>query len=637
MSGPAPESVENRSSGVEEGHTERARDTHWLVDNPVRTGMLLILLLSTAVRYNILRDSFFITDDFMLTSRAVENALDWDYLTRVHTGHFEPVGFAVMWVLARVAPWNWGITVVVLLTAQVLVSVLVWRLLTELFTRRALVLVPFGLYCLTPMTIPAFTWLSAAIIWIPLIAALAGASRSHARYLRTGRFKDAAWATAWFVFGLASFEKILIFLPFAIAFTVAISPQVPLRLGPLTRLARRTWQIWVGYGLATVAYVFAYVQGSSQTGATSQLGLPSLSQLWDFSFLSFLRTFVPGTLGGPWDWQPAGYGGAMVNSPRGFDWVTWFVAGAAVLVSLVFRRHIGRAWFALLVYLAGSIGALALGRAWFSGGAAGLETRYLADAVIPLVIVVGMLIMPLRGETSPWLATAGQVRSAVPPSTLISTAVALGVLWLSLALHSANGYANLSAANPYRDFVQNAKQSINNLPKRAQVYDAPLPVGILGPLFEEYNLTSRFLAPVAPPDVRRELYNRQVYTRPYMLTAAGRIVPMRVAGSESPAPLDGLCGWQPVDGEVAIPLKEAAFDWPWAVRVGYLAGGRTPGVIELGDDSQRVSFRPGLGEIVVHLVGGDNEVRITDLDESVSICFGDAQVGNPVPHPDFAR
>ena len=53
--------------------------------------------------------------DYMLSARAVENPLSWGYLTRVHTGHFEPIGFTVMWLLAHLAPLNWSVTVLVLI------------------------------------------------------------------------------------------------------------------------------------------------------------------------------------------------------------------------------------------------------------------------------------------------------------------------------------------------------------------------------------------------------------------------------------------------------------------------------------------------------------------------------------------
>ena len=103
-------------------------------------------------------------------------------------------------------------------------AALVWSLLVELFGRRWLVLLPYGIFCLTPLTLPAFTWLSAAIIWLPLMIAIAGAPALAHPLRRHGRSRDAAFAVVWLVVGLASFEKIVIFLPYLVFFTVAITP-----------------------------------------------------------------------------------------------------------------------------------------------------------------------------------------------------------------------------------------------------------------------------------------------------------------------------------------------------------------------------------------------------------------------------
>lgn len=615
-------------------HASTDETTPWLLRDPIRTGFLAIVALMVAVRFNILRDSFFITDDFMLQSRAVEHELGWDYLTRVHTGHFEPIGFGFMWVLTKLAPWNWTVAMLAMLVAQVLVAVLVWRMLVALFGRRALILVPFALYCLTPLTMPAFTWLSAAIIWLPLTAALAGAIANHVVYLRSGRWEDAVWAIFWFCFGLASFEKIVIYLPFIAVLTLAVSPAVRPRVRDILGVLRRTWVVWVGYAVASVVYLVIYLDGSDRAEASANLEVPTLEQLGEFVYLSVFRTMIPGTLGGPWDWQPASYAGAMVDSPRLFDWATWIVFAAVVVLSLLTRRRIGRAWLALVVYLGGSIAALGIGRVAYSGPLAALETRYLADAIVPLVVVVGMCLMPLDDEPDAWLPQARRWAAAVPQTTVLWCSGLAAGLWLALALHSASGYASFSAANPYRDFVETTRESLAALPDDAQVIDTPLPVDILGPLFLEYNDVSRFVAPVATAEQRAALGTRQGMTEPLMLTSEGTFAPVRVEGFASPPPYEGLCGWQPeADGRVALPLTDTAYEWPWVVRVGYLSGQESTGTIHLGEDSREVTFTEGLGEVFVPLVGGGSEVVIDGLDPDAGLCFGDVQVGNPHPAP----
>jgi len=605
--------------------TDTARN-HWLARDPVRTGLLLILVITLSVRFSIIRDSFFNTDDYVLTTKALENH-GWGYLTEIGTGHFSPFALAMMWLLAHVAPWNWGATAFLLILGELFVAVLVWRLLTELFGRRLLVLAPFALYCLSPLTAPAFTWLAAALAALPLMAALAGALRHHARYLRLGRGRDVVMATLWVLFGMASFEKILIYFPFVVVLTVALSPGTLLRPRPLLKLAKSTWLIWISYLATAIAYVIVYLTRSGSTDGTALISLPSAGQFWDFINISLLRTFVPGAFGGPWAWGPS----ALVNSPRAFEWICWILALGVVGGTLMLRARIGRAWASLGVYLLCSFAIVGVGRLPYYDAWIGLATRYLSDAVLPLTIVVGMCLMPLRGEIDARLPLAQSVATRIPRVVLVGVGSAASLMGVALAFHSLNGFATLATANPYRAFVLNAQESLAKLPPGAQVYDMPLPVNVVGPLFGEYNLTSRFLAPVATAKRRHEMYTLKSYTNPYYLAEDGHFVRMTVAGMKSPAPLPGLCGWTPQSGQIAVPLTGSAFVWNWAVRVGYLADRDTQATIVLGNDRQKVQLHAGLGEVYLPMLGGANEVRVEEMNPEAKVCVGDVQVGTPAP------
>lgn len=599
---------------------------HWLARDPVRTGLLLVLVITLSVRFSIIRDSFFSTDDFALTTKALENH-GWGFLTEIWNGHFFPFGLAVMWLLAHVAPWNWGATALLLIVGELVVAVLVWRLLTELFGRRLLVLAPFAMYCLFPMTAPGFTWLTAALVLLPLMAALAGALRHHARYLRLGKRRDVAMATLWVLFGMASFEKILIFFPFVVVLTLALSPQTAIRPRPLLALIRRTWLIWVSYLATAVAFVLLYITRSGPRDGTALVTMPSTGIFWDFVNVGVLRTFVPGVFGGPWTWSTEG----LVDSPRAFEWTCWILALVVVGGTLMLRQRIGRAWLALGVYLLCSLVVVAVGRLQYYGAPTGLAARYLSDAVLPLTIVVGMCLMPRRDEENVWLPLAQSVSTRIPRPVRVGVGSAASLVVVALALHSLSGFATHATATPYRAFVLNAQASLAKLPASAQVYDQSLPVGVVGPLFLEYNLASRFLAPVATAKRRHEMYTLKSYTNPYYLTEDGHFVPMTVAGTKSPAPLPGLCGWLSKAGQIAVPLTGSAYEWNWAVRVGYLADQDTQATIVLGKDRQTVQLHRGLGEVYLPMVGGGNEVRVEGLNPQAKVCVGDVQVGTPAP------
>jgi hypothetical protein len=278
--------------------------------------------------------------------------------------------------------------------------------------------------------------------------------------------------------------------------------------------------------------------------------------------------------------------------------------------------------------LACSLGVLAAGRVALGGPILALETRYLADAAVPLAVAIGAAIMPLVGERHPWLPFAERVRGQLVPNRQWITVVTVGTL-VALSLHAMNAYATVSSANPYRSFVENVRTSLAALPEDAEIWDTPLPVDIVGPIFEEYNLVSRFVAPMLSPAERDEIAGRTQFTRPYYLDPTGRFQPMWVEGFASPAPIAGLCGWTSEGGRVAVPLTDTAFEWDWVVRVGYLTDGATNATVHLGEDSQLVSLKEGLGEVFVRLLGSGREVVVDGLDPGVLVCVGDVQVGSP--------
>jgi hypothetical protein len=294
------------------------------------------------------------------------------------------------------------------------------------------------------------------------------------------------------------------------------------------------------------------------------------------------------------------------------------------------RRRIGRAWAALLVYLLCSLAVVSVGRLQY-GAWTGLATRYLSDAILPLTVVAGMCLMPLRGEVDAWLPFARSLSMSVPRTTRRWIGSGASLMVVALALHSLSGFAARVTTTPYRSFTLTTRQSLAELPASAQVYDQPLPVAVVGPLFGEYNLASRFLAPVATAVRRKEMYTLKRYTNPYYLTKEGHFVPMTVVGVKSPARPPGTCGWTSQEGRIAVPLNGSAYIWNWTVRVGYLASQDTPATIVLGDDRQKVQLHKGLGEVYLPMTGGGKEVRVEGLEPGANVCVGDIQVGTPAP------
>jgi len=239
--------------------------------------------------------------------------------------------------------------------------------------------------------------------------------------------------------------------------------------------------------------------------------------------------------------------------------------------------------------------------------------------------------MPLGGELDAWLPLARSVSTRLPRAVRVWVGSVTGLLVVALAFHSLSGFAAHATNTPYRAFTVTARESLARLPASAQVYDQPLPVPVVGPVFGDYNLTSRFLAPVATAKRRQEMYALKSYTNPYYLTQDGHFVPMTVAGLKSAARPLGRCGWTARAGLVVVPLTEAAYEWTWTVRVGYLAARDTPATIVLGTGRTPVQLHKGLGEVFLRIQGSGREVRVEELDPGTDVCIGDVQVGTPAP------
>lgn len=589
--------------------------------------------LSLVIRGSLLREAYFLPDDYMLSTRAVENEFTLDYLTRVHTGHFEPIGFAFMWVHAHYATFSWAWASVFLIVCQAVLLVMVWKLLVEMFGSRWLVLMPFTLFCFSPLTVAAFTFLAAGILWLPLMIATAGVMRYHVRYMRDGRIRDARIAWFWLFVGMASFEKIVIVLPFLVIFSLALEGSYRNSIRPTRDMLRRQRPIWIGYTALLAAYCVVYMNGARQAAATADILAPDPRVLFDYVFLTLTRTTIPGLFGGPWSWTGSGgYGLAFVDSPLVFDFITLALIFAVIMGSLLLRRFIALYWLSFLVHLVFAMSMVGISRVPTLGSVFGLETRYLADSVLPLVVVIGCCVMPLVGERNP-LTAEGQLLVRPRSHILRWSAVVVTGLIVLVSLNSIARLAPFIGNNPGKEFLSNVRNGLAELPEGAQIVDSPVPGGIMTSFFNEYDWVSRFIAPLVPAEEREALYTRTIYTDPYVMDEDGSFAPMDLGAiSASALPEPGWC-WSNDNGTIVVPVTPDAYTWHWVVRIGYLSTSELTGMVALGGEPQPVPFNEGLGEVWVSLVGGGSELTVTGVPSDAQICIGDVTVGTPTPSP----
>jgi hypothetical protein len=138
------------------------------------------------------------------SSPGLGHSFTWSYLTFVGAGHFFPGVYAIVWVVARIALYNWAFAsaiTVIMLAAAGLVAL---RLLRTLFGNRPAILVLLVVYLVCPLTMLDLRWWSTAIESLPLQIAVFMALDAQVHYVRTGRFRHAIAAAAWSVQDLQS-------------------------------------------------------------------------------------------------------------------------------------------------------------------------------------------------------------------------------------------------------------------------------------------------------------------------------------------------------------------------------------------------------------------------------------------------
>ncbi|MCC5579831.1 hypothetical protein IMZ11_29820 [Microtetraspora sp. AC03309] len=483
---------------------------------------LALIVVSLVLKAGVLARGYFIEDDFLFVGDAYEHGLTWDYLMRVHKGHLMPGALALVWVLSRVAPYNWFLVSSVMLALQAAASAGMLLLLRRLFGDRPGILVPLALYVFAPLTVPALSWWSAALNAVPLQVAMVFSLAAHVKFLRTGAVRHAWHGLAWAAFGMA-FSTKGAFLPlvtFALT-TAYFGPLAPAASWPraIVRELRSRLRIWVAYVALLGVYSLVYVLQQGTAGDEGA-GVPKADVAAGLLGWMLGRTFPTGVVGGPLNWGGLAGTGGLADPPVAMVVVSWLVLAGLVALTCLYRRFAWRAWAiaALYVVVADAMPTV-LARGRYTA-LVGTETRYVADAVVVFAVCFALSALPLRGEKDAY-------RRRLPDMTPLATAL-LTVAFLAASVASVNAYGNtLTAADRIQPYVDNVRTSLAKLPAGAEIYPRPVPAHVVLPWNGDRRLTSRVLAPLADEAVRARMRDPGPAERPYVVDDSGRIVPVQ--------------------------------------------------------------------------------------------------------------
>lgn len=610
-------------------------DTRTEAGRPVATGTgagrvppvvavgLILIAAQLVWRHDLLDRAYFINDDYIYLYRAVTQHLGWDYLMYNYDGQLMPVGFAIVWVLAHLAPLNWTAATAVTLALQAAASLALLYALRVLFGTRWLILLPLALYLVTPLTVPTLGWWAASLNNLPMQIAVPLAVGWHVRYLRRGQVRYAVLAAAAILFAQASYLKGGIIPLVLLALTSAYFVSGTWDRNLLTAL-RRHGRVWALYGGLMALQVVVYLMRWN-SGTRTHLLSPKFGQSLSFTWRLAGETFVTYAVGGPWTWVTAGvnYGTPRPSATQVV--AGWLVLLALVVISVRYRRVAYRAWVILFAYvLVADVLPPLLGRMAVIGPIIGFETRYVADAA-PLVAILGALaFLPLAGEKRPYVRPLPTGQAVPVLAGLACGAYAVAAVW------SVHSYGKLLGDTRGASYVANARQSLRHVPANADVYPRRMPGYVMDPLFAGRALSPDLLAPVVPPRQRAGLERQGPTETPLVLDDTGRLKPAKVVGPASGAPAPGHACWETTFGSVQIPMNSHVTDGTWTVQLSYLAAAPAKVVVDLGDGHAVVPVTRKLGRVYFPISGSGDQIKITAPPAS-KLCVGDVTVGYTDP------
>lgn len=593
---------------------------------------LALIVFQLCLKGLFLSHFFFTQDDYRYLDRGLDNGLTWNYLMWVDAGHLIPGPFALSWVLARIGLYDWALASAVTLVILAAACLALLRLLRNLFGDRPAILLPLTIYLFSPLTLAEFGWWAGAIESLPLQLATFMALDAHVRYLRTGRYGHVVSAAVWLAVGMLFFEKgmVLPLLLFAVTSAFFVDGNW---LASARRTAARYWRAWLPYGAVLAAYVALFIFRLPTSGPGNQPGSTGPYRHVLAFMLDLVKdTFVPGALGGPWQWlshQAIAYSLPPAELAR----LSWLLAAAIVAASIWNRQYAWRSWAILAGWIVlADMAPVIVGRTRTFGSVFALDTRYVADAVPVLAVCLGLAFWPVAGQRDR-RRKRRHASVAARQATLRATSAVLGVFVIG-SFWSLQAYANATTSVAARAYIANARAALTAAPYGTVVVDGRVPNTVmLAGWFGRYGFASKVIGEMARGDPPSQL---RFTTQPAgtidnleMFGADGRLWPVALYGSAStPLPTGKKC-WAAKRGRVVVSMPSVTTKGTWTLRIGYYVPAAQRVAVEFGGQSQQVSLQAGLHNAYLPIQGSGRTVTVTPSGTG-QVCIGNAAVGLPL-------
>ncbi|MGE5292857.1 MAG: hypothetical protein ACM3ML_37855 [Micromonosporaceae bacterium] len=611
----------------------------WVWRKRVLLGGLVLIAAAIVWKALFLNHFFFWEDDYRHLDHALDSPFNWKYLgsMKLELGHLMPGPYAIAWAVARLGLYDWALATGVTLVLVAAAGLAALRLLRTVFGDRPAILIPLTVYLLTPLTMPTISWWSSAIETLPLQVATFMALTAHVHYLRTRNLWHAAAAGVWLAIGMFFFEKgvVLPLLLFAVTSAFFVGGRW---LTAIRRAAMDHWRAWLLYVAVLGGYVAIFL--AQLHTSTVKPGSPGPYR-GVLTFISTLlgKTFIPGALGGPWQWFPTGNVAASASAPPTvLLWVSWIVAAGVIVASIWNRKYAWRAWAILAGWIAvADMMPVLIGRIQLEGASwAGVETRYVADAAPVLVICLGFAFLPVVGRRDSRRArrepvlTSGQLTSAATPAVL--GAFIVGSLW------SVQAYQNATTSAPARDYITNARAALAAAPYGTVIVDQQVPLSLIAPQFGQYAYASKVVGEMVRGTSPSQLkWTKRPYGTLDSLLAFGfdgRLHQATVVGAASrPLPTGTGCWPARVPGgrKMVVQLTAPATNVT-TLRIPYFSYVHSAKAVTVkyAGQSQPLILKPGLHNAYLPVRGVASSFSVIGL-TAKQLCVGSAVAGALFP------
>jgi hypothetical protein len=614
---------------------------NWLSRHRVSVTAAAMIVVSLIWKAGFLGQFYFRQDDIHFTEIALRSPLDWRYLSYVGAGHLHPGVLLIVWIMARVALYNWGAASAVLLAMLAVASVAAWWLLRTLIGNRPAILIPLALYLVTPLTFANDSWWQSGIESAPLQAVIFLSLIAHIRYVRSGRARHLVAAAAALAAGLFFFEKAAV-VP-VVLFAVTGGFLLDGKLAVTARQALvRYWRAWLVYGAMVVVYVAVLV--TALHSSTVKPAPSSLGNAVSFALNLIRDTLAPGLVGGPWRWffTPAD-AIAYSAAPSQLAWLSLLVVGAIVVASVMTRALAWRAWAILAVWvLLADVAPVFLGRLSSLGRFAWvfeLDTRYVADSAAVAAICVALAFWPVvrpqeKGE--PNRDRRRQQEYFTGQTWRVVGLCLTGVLVIG-SIVSVHEYEQVTALTNFagQTFLDNAKNALTvALPPGSVIRDDVMPPYLMTHAFYDNDaLESAVLGPMASRATARNVrwvqHPSGTVDNLLIFNSAGVLT--RAVIGHGVRSLAGQACWPFRKDRAVISFAAPAPATVGTLRVGYYGGAAAIGetvAVAYGGEIRHFVVKAGpVHAVYLPITGSATGVTIT-VPSAAGLCIGDVEAGN---------